>query len=440
MIQRKNSLEVNIGTLAVILFPFWTLPFLPGAFKPISTYIFCVLAFSFFFKKVDNGRFICKTDFYLLLILILTITHSVVLFYFYGGNDFVWGYSNAMFFIGVCSYFGIKNFIRLYSVDSFVLLFKYPILIFISIGWLELLGYIGILPLDFKHAINLIVSGKEVGRMGLTTSEPAWASRVCSILIPFAWVIYKNRKTYFNLFSLFSLCFFFIVCFSLSGVVVFFTAVLFYFILFKFSLYQFFKMSVLISIVFAFLYGVFVFLKTNDEGSYYLTRFEKVEQIDLENINRAISSLAILDGSAFIRIGYPIVSFRIAADNPLGVGIGRYGEYFPQYIKDFGSAGLSNQIVESHLANNTGDQRTYYGKILSETGVFISIIFIYFYYLSYKRIKKHRYSGELVGWDVFAISLFVIMLGNMVQLSSYLMLIYWLVPALMEEAYNEKNK
>ncbi len=426
-------LKTNAAKIAMFSFPFWTLPFLPGSFRPLISYFI----FIFGFMYIINGFFYMKKyrkeDFFILSFLIFSVFHSVLMFSFYGGNVSVWINSVGLLFIGVISYFGYRYILTGIEFDKIVGYFKLPIYALVIIGWLEVLSSIGVLPFVIKSVINTLLAGKEVGRIGLTTSEPAWASRLCVFIIPITYYLYKVKGIRLMFPCLISLLLFFVMTFSLSGVVVVLGASVIYLFIFKFRIRTFINISLVILVLSLALSSLYINFKSDEH--YYITRFEKIDKVDISDLDSILSSLSVLDGSAFIRTAYPVVSFRVFFDNPLGVGVGRYGEYFENQISRFGYTALKNAQVQRHISDRNADQRSYYGKIISETGI-IGLLLILIFYIRIIRVLKR--SKNDINKNTLLSILLSIMLANMLQFASYIMPIYWLIPAMVLNYADEK--
>lgn len=429
--------------LTILLIPFWTLPFIPGSFKPISIFLLFPLAILYLTRRLCNGLSINKDELYILIFLLLSVVWSLIMhFSLYNYHTSYIKYLSALtiFCIGVLSYFGFKYII--YSL-GFVSIYKYLVyasLIVVIIGWIDFLGWLGLLPSGLRVFFNEMLSGKSGSRIILTTSEPAWASRLVLCLLPFIFYYWKIKKNRLSVFIGASLVLFFVFSFSISGFVVLIFTCLVYLLLSRITFKLFLRGFLLNIVLILMFYGVYLYL-VNDVGGYFVSRIGKFTE--LKNIYdlMILENLASIDGSALIRIGYPIISTNIFMENPWGVGIGQYGLYFNDHVSNYGKVILDNVQVAEHIKNTNADQRSFYLKVLSENGLLISMFLVLFYYNIFRKLLFFERSGkhsDIVLSIVLKISM-ILVFANMIQFASYLFPFYWLIPALISVCY-EKRK
>ncbi|MFV7770798.1 hypothetical protein [Shewanella marisflavi] len=436
MMIRLSFTEIYCRLL-IILLPFWTLPIIPGSFKPITVFLVFPLAVLFLLKRLFTEAIVKKDEIIVLAFLIFGAVYSLILFIFEGGGgNFIAGF--IVFLLGVSSYFGYKYIISKIGLECVLKYLKYSIVIVVFIGWIDFLGWIGFIPTSFRVFVNEIVAGKSGSRIILTTSEAAWASRLVLCLLPFAlfdWFVSKRKS---SLFLILSLVMFFVFAFSLSGFVVL-TFVLLLYLLSKFSIKSIIRALAALIIGLTLFYSTFSYLKSSG-GGYFVSRIEKVATMDDFSGLMNLDNLASFDGSAFIRLGYPIISIKVFLDNPWGIGVGRYGLFFNEYISNYGKSVQTNIQVIEHVSNSNADQRSYYTKVLTEHGVLLSVILFLFYFNCHKRLNYCLNTSSSKGqvWNsTLRISLFVVY-ANMIQFGSYLFPFYWLIPALIYTYYEKK--
>lgn len=419
-----------------LLFPLWSLPVVPGTFRPLFVYIYGLIGAFFFLTRVVDCRRLTFSQVCVSFFVVFGLVQSAVLFVFGGGAFGVWFYLNVIFLLGCMSYFGFSYHVNKYGVKMYISFFYLGLVFYVFVGLLELASYVGAIPWSLKSTLNLLLSGRVSGRLSVTSSEPAWASRMTLILLPIAYYFYKRSVSIFNLGLFCCLWIFFFASFSLSGVVVLVFAVISYFVLFRLRVTSLVYGLLAVGLLLVCFYSLFQYMKASGSG-YYVTRFEKMRDVDSADIDSLLNSLALLDGSAFIRIGYPVLAFRVFEKNPMGVGVGRYGVYFEKEVATLGSAALSNEAVLSHIEQKNADQRNYHLKIFTEHGLFLSVVLIIFYVNSFLRLKRILKAFPCSNEAKLLVSLFCLMLGNMLQFASYAFPLYWLVPALINK-FDEK--
>jgi hypothetical protein len=436
--MRTDILTKVISILVVLLLPFWALPFIPGSFKPLSIFLCIPLGIMFLIQILVLKKKVAYTDFLLLLFFLGGLLYSLLFFIVEGAilTNFAVGIS--LFIIGLNSYFAFKYILEALGVEKFLVFLRYSIFIVVIIGWIDLLGWLGLIPTFIRDFVNYAVAGKSSSRIILTVSEPAWASRLVVCLAPFAFLFWKRKKKLVDLFSLLSLLVFFMCAFSLSGFLLLFMVALFHLIS-RLSIVAVCKVTLMLTLTTSLIYVSYINIK--DGGGYYVSRIDKIAKVDNIESLMTLDALAAFDGSALIRIGYPIISTQIFIENPFGIGIGRYGEYFNENIVNYGSRVTNDIQVAEHIENVNADQRSFYTKILTEHGILLSFLLLAFYVSIYKKLKRLSIlfgKDALLGIGVLHISLLIVF-ANMVQFASYLFPFYWLIPALISICYEQKK-
>ena len=431
-----NSLSITriLSVLVVVLLPFWALPILPGTFRPISMFLCFPLGLLFILSAFAHDR-LSKPDIVLLVFFALSLMLSAIQFVFLGGSSTNYIIGNILFFLGVFGYFGFKYCLNQIGFDAFMRYLRLSTYIIVIIGWVDVFGWLGLIPELLRESINFIVAGKSSSRIILTASEPAWASRLSICFLPFAYYFWSAHKTFVILVSLISLVVFFILAFSLSGILVLFAA-MGLFIISKLSFKVLFNVTVIAAVFFTGLF--FTFQKMKEGGGYFVTRFDKVASIESIESVMTLEALAAIDGSALIRLGYPWIALQVAIEKPLGVGIGRYPEYFNEKVKQYGKIVTNDPAVAEHIEKKNADQRSYYIKVYTDTG-FFAVLLIIFYAMVHKRLKllSQRVDYHIL-CPVLLVSMYVCY-GNMVQFASFIFPFYWLAPAIITFLY-ENNE
>jgi hypothetical protein len=427
-----NLIQRLYAFCCILFIPLWTLPILPGLFKPITSIFISILGLPYLVRRVLVLKKLSKPDFFILSYFLLSIIWSCLLYVI---NDYVSAQSYiaiAMFTLGISSYFGFKYFLNVYGITSFLNLIRIVLLFVVMVGWVDLLSWLSLLPSYIGDALSYFFSGKHTSRLALTTSEPAWACRLISLLAPFAWYSFKERPTLINKFNFYSLILFFIATFSLSGILIVILFICFQ-LLYRLSFRLVLKSIVTMVFIFGAFYATYSSMKKT--GGYFVTRIDKVFNISDTNQLFTLEALSKFDGSAFIRIGYPIMSFDILSENLIGVGLGNYGNKFSEYIVSKQSFAMNNSSVAEHVKNKNADQRNYLSKLMTDNGMFLFVLIFLFYFSTIKRLLKMiKANPNNTLLNMLLYSAFL-MFANMLQFASYLFISYWLIPALINYLY-----
>lgn len=337
------------------------------------------------------------------------------------------------------SFYGFRYILNTIGLHQVFLVLKYSILVVAIVGWFDLAGILGLVPSSIREFVQLAMTGKSSGRLILTVSEPAWASRLILCLLPFCYYFWNATRQRRDLFILGSFVIFFFLTFSLSGVLVLLVASGLYLIN-NLSLKKILQISTFLVIGFVALASAFSMY--SNKGGYFTSRITKITELQDYSTLFSLNNLAAFDGSSFIRIGYPIISGKVFLDNPLGIGIGQYGLYFNEYVAQYGKHVTQNKQVVGHVKNENADQRSYYTKVLTDNGLILSIVLIYFYWLQHKKLKyllKLRQSLGFIGKEELLFISLILVYANMIQFASYLFPFYWFIPALISHCYDKKT-
>ncbi|KZN51377.1 hypothetical protein [Pseudoalteromonas luteoviolacea] len=438
--MNQLSVTKTLALAVLILLPFWALPILPGTFRPISMFLTLPLGLMYLLTAIREDK-LEKTEVLLLMFFLTALFFSCVQFAFLGGGASTFIIGNFLLALGIFGYFGFRFCLREFGLTKVLGYVKAAIYIIVAVGWFDVLGWLGIIPDALRGMVNYAIAGKSSSRIVLTVSEPAWASRLALCFLPFAYYFWSVERTLLNKFALGSLFIFFLLCFSLSGIVVLLSAIGLYLIS-QISIKVIFKTFILIVVLCTSLF--FVFEKMKEEGGYFVSRFDKIASIESVDSLMTLEALAAIDGSALIRIGYPWIALQVAFDEPLGIGVGRYPEYFNEKITQYGKIVTNDIAVAEHIAKKSADQRSYFIKVYSETGL-LSLFLVCFYVSIHRKLKvlKQKFEGKHVHLYKLCIALLLSMFvcyGNMIQFASFIFPFYWFAPAMVNYLYLNEEK
>jgi hypothetical protein len=416
----------KILLIGFILIPFMSLPVMPSNYRPISIYFFLPIGILLLIKYIKK-LLIPKDIFILLIFSIFCTFQSIILV-----ENVVLSFRDLIpLFTGFISYIAMKFYIQQHGIDYLFSKYLYLFYIIAIIGIIEILSIYGVLPYTFKQIIGEIFSTKISSRIQLITMEGSWAAKVIIFTVPIYLYHYINNG-HFPV-SFFVLMIIFLFIFSLEGILIILSAVLIYVIyrfipiaakilLFKYKIKYYIYIATIIIISFF----VIQFVLSTQSG-YAISRIYKF--ID------ANSFMAILglDASTFIRVIYPYIGFLIFLDNPMGVGLGGYAESFNFYINTIPIDYLKFNEVVGDIATVSADPKNLYSKILSETGIVGSLIFLYFILLQIRFLRSNI--KKFPHYKMFFISNFLLGLTCVIQFGSFAYLPFWFAFAVNSGIY-----
>lgn len=423
--------------LAIILLPLDSVPgVLPSVYRPISVIVLVFIFPLIVIMKAFERKRIKITNLLIMLFYITTITISYILsnnIY----NDLSGFYDFTITLtIGLVSYFSfdyyfsivrnrfVSNEEYIYWIFNILGKVYIPVLIY---GIYEVLTMLGLIPSGLKDLVLKYLTGRGGPRVQLTSGEPSWASMHMIFIIPiYYYLMQKNIKfkKYFYLSIII-----FMLMFSLQGILMVVFGLTLYLIIGKKyrELFKYLFYSLCFFIAFFFIWK----LLGNSFGSaYYITRIGKIFNIS------NLSDLIYIDGSIFIRTVFPFIGFLIFENNILtGVGGGNFRYELGTYITQFFPSGLRFYEVEGSIKGLSGNPKSMYSRLLAETGLIGTVIYSWFLYLLFKKIKIKNYiSSNIVKlFFLFLISIYL-------QFDSFAYIHLWLGFAILNNLQSERDQ
>ena len=301
-------------------------------------------------------------------------------------------------------------------------------MVVLFIGFIEVLIIMGIIPFEVKKVFSDLVAGRVTQRIQLASGEPSWASMQLIFVIPIYNYLMKNNQKYkkYYLLSIILL----LLTFSMQGYFMFLVGIIL-FILSENKIKVTLKYLAILTI---FIVGVsfsFIIIKNSlSNDVYYITRVTKIFRID------RISDILYLDGSVFIRLAYPIIAILIFRDNfIIGVGGGNFRFELGSYILNYFPRGLNYIEVSNGINAIVGNPKNMYARLLSETGLFSSLIFLIFIKTLYSKASKLKFKNSryVKLWIIFVLSIYL-------QFDSFAYIHVWLAFAVMNNLKYETNQ
>lgn len=436
-----NSLSL-LFIISIYLIPYEAIPnILPSVYRPISIFPIILFFLLIIFIEFRVGIRIDKVKIRFILFCFSAIMITILLSY-YKFNT----YNNAIdFFIslifGIITFWSFNKYFEVvkknYSNDTYIewffKLMSKVYIIPILIALIELLCLIGILPISIKVSINRLLGGFQYTRITMGSSEASWVSMQLLIMLPIFLYLYKKYKKKRYLFSFMLFCLIFIYNVSMQG----FITLIFAFVIYTFimslingKVREFIKNIIVTIIVITVVFITFKFIVNILPQSYYTIRLNNMTNL---------SNLIRMDGSAFVRIVYPLTSGLIFIDNPiLGIGGGNFGIIFGEYIQNiFPWAIAQYPEVAYHIKTQNTGTGSLYLRVLAEFGVIGGILFYRFIYLiinKIKRIKRVDNFKIIIFWCVTIFSI-------MIQFDSFAYIPFWIAIAFINNFSLEiKNK
>lgn len=363
----------------------WALPYdaiphiFPSVYRPLSLY-FLVLAFFFYlyeFKgniKLNNGMKNILVFFFATIFIGSIVTFirfddlRGLSFYIPSICMGVIGYiSFSFFFNKLASSQTQENYI--YSVFKIIGTAYIPA---IFLGSLEALSSYHVLPYAIKISINSIFGGwTEQRRVCLVMSEASYAATHMAFVLPIYWYLYRitNKKVWKAL--LYSTVLLLAATMSTKGFGMLFLMLLSAVLLKAIKQKNLLKLLQNLLIVF---FGICIigisgyFLLTNlSTDVYYVKRI-----LAFQGLSYAIQN----DGSAFTRIGLPLIALRIWQDFPIwGGGTGAYNILGIDYLREYMPFAMSLREYTMYLKKGYIFAACISTRVLSDFGLWGGIIF-----------------------------------------------------------------
>lgn len=425
-------MKINHSTLALslIAFPFVSLPFLPGVYKPISIIPWVLISFVFIlnFKKTD------KFESRLILSLILSFFSIIIGFLNYGIVDEM--KANALqdgitFLMGFLATISLYRYVKIYGSQKIHKYLFYSGILFVLIFWLELLMMqVG----DKSLLIGLFSKRVVFDRIQVSTNEGAWASIIAIFYIFHILYIKASRIITSSIkltnFLIVSNVLALLLTLSLIGYLVFLGTLSLYYIFLSNKVRNLLVKVAICIFLLTLVMFLFEYFKSLDADEYYLKRITNL----INNFDFSLVTLISIDESMFVRIIYPLISIRVFIENLFfGVGLSGYGLEFNHIIHDYLQYDFNyTREVERDIMNFTSEPKFLIGKYLSFFGLggvvyLILSISAFMKSIALFKSKDKKYIGLLF------ISVFLYQFN----FGSFIFLQYILCLVLVERSYYE---
>ncbi len=422
----KIPLNVNSLTLlGILLIPFMSFPIMPTNYRPISVFFLFITGVVYFYTYLLKLK-ISKDVLILSIFVIFSTIHS---FFLVELSQSL----RALFplWLGFFSYVAMLQFLKNTNIEKVFRFFLKLYIFIILISIIEILSMKGVLPFELKQLIGTIFSGHVNKRIQLITSEASWAAKIIIFVIPIYFYFYNKYGKIYK--SFFILLIIFIFLFSLEGFLIIMCSILLYAIfdfkhIFRKLIYFYKKYSLslrnikIITSLFMLiiLFGIVLNVILSTEQNYAISRVYKI--IENFNINSLLFIIS-LDESTFIRAIYPYIGLLIFFHHPLGIGLGGYPEYFNFYINQLPINFSSFKEVSGDIETVSADPKNLYSKILSETGIIGSFLFLVFLTLHIKYLSFIKRMNP--NFRLFFISNFLLGICGVLQFGSLAYLPFW---------------
>lgn len=423
------------ATLAIycLILPFWSLPILPGTFKPIAVLFAAFISVKFF----ANLRTRVSPEDLLMLGYLIYASALTSIFAIFAEIPIAVD-KISIFLIGFLAFFGVREIFGRANPNQITSAMTWSAIILLPFFIIETLALLKLIPEVWKIFLNQIFNGKGSTRIVLTAGEPSWAGIVFLMLFPFCYHRQIITNSGLDRLLFVFICVGFFVSFSLSA---FFTAFIAatLFAIIQGKLLGYFKVLV-VSISFLTLF-LFVIFNMFEESYYFSSRLFKISGL-IARGDLNLESFMAVDGSVLIRFSYPIIAFEIFVNNPIGSGVGSYGYLFSEYLTNNSMNALTNNFyIMSHVVNQNADARNFILQIANDTGIVGLFLLTTFYWRIYKRISNMAKKNEVYDHNYVRLLQmgFCIMVGCMFQFGTYLFPLYSLIPALVI-AYDDRYR
>lgn len=398
----KNYILDNLFYTSIFLFPIDSFPLFPtgNVYRPISVFflIFYVFVWLFFSKKV----FLKSHDIIVIALSLFFFIQSLFTSYFIF-DSFEHIPKTIITLILCCvilfttnDYFYRHRF--KIPLNKIIKVLKASFLLCCIIGFIQLMGIIGVIPNSFQSFVTKLFSYRSVGRMQMVSGEPSMMFRHLLLFLAFFLGVktMKNRKLYITLVS-----FFIIFSGSTYGYVLLVLCFSIYILLFRFSILL--KPMLIFSVI------ITIFILTV-LYSYFLDQYT-VNKIDLVisvfSNPDTITNYLKRDGSFFQRLINPLIGFQSTIDfYGLGTGLDTYRYVYPRYILEDYPYALNHSSVRSAVeGTNYITPKSLYSKLISELGVLPFFLYLLFFIKMWVLILRKKYNNKLLVQFIFILCL-----------------------------------
>ncbi|MBI9036339.1 MAG: hypothetical protein JEZ03_17905 [Bacteroidales bacterium] len=424
-IKKTNNIKIYILYFVILTSFMDAYPVLPTVYKPIAIFYIAPFFLIFIFKNIRN-IFLSNRSFSLFFLLyLLYFLYGFFISIFFSRYDF-YNYDGIIdytltFSIGIFSFYFYFVFFKSYAQETIDKAFDLIGKLVVSIGFVEILTMLGIVPQTVEDVILTFFRGSGYGgRIVLINNEPAWAANTLMVFL--AFFHYKKNKWFVLLIQTELL-----LSFSLKGYIMLFIFEVVRLLFIEKNYKSFFLLIIIIVLTIFFVN--FLLLPTLSffgfENTHFGRRFLLLSEYNLNF--ESIKYVLVDRGSGFVRIMYPYVGFLMFIDNPIGWGGGNYRFLLGDYIYKYPYAKFSGE-VNANVELLNGNPKNIFSRALSENGLLGFIIIII---LSINIGKKAKRQNNKL-FQYFVLSLFCIFL----QFDSYAYLPLYLILGLL---YSRKN-
>lgn len=379
---RTNSLAEKFCVMGLFLLPYDALPVMPTHYRPISVYFFTAAFILFFFLEQRTRIAFDGISKWLIYFFAYSIPVGIATSLYYGNPLANVADHFAAFLMGLFTYLSLAIFFSRYnSVDvaleqvTDILSYAYTLPVIVCV--IEMLAIYTPFPISVKLALNTIFGGWQQGRICGTSSETSWMALHLLTIMPVLYyrVFYRGERGRKLLFA--GAAASFLACVSLKGFLILAIAcVIFY--LHQSAINKNLAGAILkLLLLIVCLWGgsnLLVYAASQMESSYFTTR--------ILNFSTSLSlrDILFLDGSVFIRCGFPLIAFQIFFDHPLfGTGAGSFAFMFRDYLLTNFREALNYGEVLHYFKTGTSANTTIYAKVFSEFGLIGALLYLRFY-------------------------------------------------------------
>jgi len=382
---KTKSLAEQFCVLGLLLLPYDALPVMPTHYRPISVYFFSFAFVLFFFLEKKMQIVFDNISKWLIYFFAYSIPAGIATSLYYGNPLANVTDHFAGFLMGLFTYLSLTFFFLHYesvekTIDQVTDILSYAYTIPIIACVLEMLAIYTPFPISIKQVLNSFFGGWQSGRICGSSSETSWMALHLLTITPVLYyrgfcIRERNRKILFVCATTT-----FLACASLSGFLILAIACIIFY-LYQSAIKKNLAAAVL-KLVFlvASLWGasnLLVYAASQMESSYFTVR--------IQNFSTALSldEMLFLDGSVFVRVGFPLIALQIFFDHPFfGTGAGSFAFMFRDYLLTNFHEALNYEEVLLYLKTGTMANTTIYAKVFSEFGLIGAFLFLRFYFSS----------------------------------------------------------
>ena len=369
------SLADKFVIMAILTLPYDAIPhILPFVYRPLSLY-FIGLAFVVYLVQ-DNFRFeLPRPIIQILIFALVTVSIGGLVLFYNTGNFTGLKYYVPSFAMGILSVITFSKFLAAHADSDFIYIFlKFAGLAYIPamfLGTLETLSNYHILPYVVKSSVNAVFGGWQPVRPCLTNSEASSGS----VHMCFAFFVYRAlyEKTLMKKWRNCSFFAILLLLFTVStkGYTVFILTFVFYTVISNvanMNFGNFLKKILLLTIVLIlFSFAVHQIILLNPDA-YYSKRI-----LNFISVTYLIEN----DSSAFVRIGIPMLAFKMFLNHPfLGLGAGGSHVFMLDYIRDYASYAMNFGDVLHMRKTGVSMSTSVSFQVLACFGIYEDVLFI----------------------------------------------------------------